>query len=112
MSAKGQQPTFQDNGHDVRLSVVAVRWPDLWCADGLRQTVEDHDALTAAVGRGRFISVREALVDVLPVVDRPDVSCRIEGNVGFDPWSNHPWASTQAGSSRYLEPIRPRSVSR
>ena len=56
---------------------------DLWCADGLGYTVEDHDALTAAVGRESFNGAREAAVDVLPVVDPPDVSCRIDGNVGL-----------------------------
>src|SRR5262249_14927481 len=60
-----------------------ARRPDLWCADGLGHTVEDHDALTAAARRGRFISAREAAVDVLPVVHRPDVSCRIDGNISL-----------------------------
>src|SRR5262249_40227674 len=57
--------------------------PFVWCADGLGHTVEDHDTLTAAARRCRFVGAREAAVDVLPVIDRPDVSCRIDRNIGL-----------------------------
>ena len=67
----------------VHLLIRGTCWPDLRRADRFGHTVEDHDALTAAARRERFISAREATVDVLPVVDRPDVSCRIDGNIGL-----------------------------
>ena len=67
----------------VHLLIRGTCWPNLRRAHRLRHAVEDYDTLTAAARRERFISAREAAVDVLPVVYRPDVSCRIDGNIGL-----------------------------
>ena len=48
----------------VHLLIRGTCWANLRRAHRFGHTVEDHDALTAAARRERFISAREAAVDV------------------------------------------------
>ena len=60
-----------------------TRRPDLRCANWLGHSIKDHHALAAAARRERFSGIPEATVNVLPVVHRPDVARRIDGDIGL-----------------------------
>jgi hypothetical protein len=55
----------------------------LWCANGFGHAVENHNALAAAARRERLVRRTDAAVDVLPIVDRPDITRRIDGYIGL-----------------------------
>jgi hypothetical protein len=59
------------------------RRADLRGTHRLRHAEEDHDALTATAGRERFIRCPEATINVLPVVDDPNVTRQSDREIGL-----------------------------
>src|ERR1700757_1564562 len=57
--------------------------PDLRCTYWLRHPEEDHDTLSAAPGRKRFVRNAEAAIDVLPIIHDPNVARRSDGKIGL-----------------------------
>jgi len=64
-------------------NLIGTRWPNLWCAHRLGHAVEHDDSLAAATGRKRLQGLADATVNVLPVVQHPDVACRVDAEIGL-----------------------------
>ena len=59
------------------------RRPDLRCCHRLGHSEKDRHTLTAATGRKRLVGrSRETHLVVLPVIHRPNVPCRTNGDIG------------------------------
>src|SRR5262245_48892894 len=65
------------------IASVRPRRADLWRAGRLGYAEENHDALSAAARRQRFLGCSITTVDVLPVVHHPHVPGRSDREVGL-----------------------------
>ena len=57
--------------------------PDLRRAHRLGHAEQDHAPLATAAGREWFVRYANAAVDVLPIIDDPDVARRPDGDIGL-----------------------------